>query len=194
MDENITHALSMVGSVILFIFALSCAIYSYESLEHRLEFFFDVHSITARKEDATSQLVDESKIQRKVKFAEVFMGIIDLPQYVSTAGNSSVSEIQIVHGEDEANFSVVIQTDPTTLEEKKYICINSDNSMMYDVNISEDLNELTEWIIVYALAEDIDITNTQNSNLALGIASDAIRDTTFSVTYDNDTIIYTANV
>ena len=189
MDENITHALSMVGSVILFIFALSCAIYSYENLETRTEFFFEVHNITARQGDATTQLLDESEIQRKVGFEEILLGVVDMPRYASTAGNNSNTKIKIKSDIGEFLFSVVPETDPTTMEIKYLIANGSDR---YDVNNEDDLRKLTANIITYTLGENPGSVSTNNILSNANVINNS-REITFSISYDEESIVYKQN-
>ena len=192
MEENITHALSLVGSVVLFIFALSFAIVSYEGLEDRTEFFFEVHNITARQGDATSQLVDDSLIERKVKFEEILLNVIDMPRYASIAGNNSNTKIKIVNSNPSigtGTFSIVTEVDPVTSELNYFVAFSSDK---YDVNNASDLKNLTEQVVFYALSINTTISSS-NSTLSSTSLKQAIQDTTFSISYDEESITYTQN-
>ena len=188
MEENITHALSMVGSVVLFIFALSCAIFAYEGLENRTEFFFELHSVTARQGDATTQLLDEDLIQRKVKFQEILMGIIEMPRYAATAGNNSNTKIKIKNSSGMGTFSVVPTTDPDTMETIYLVQLNG--GTQYDVNDEGDLKELTKMVIAYTL--QMNVTHS-SSNLNLTSVASNAETYTFSVDYDEESITYTLN-
>ena len=192
MEENITHDLSLVGSVVLFIFALSFAIVSYEGLEDRTEFFFEVHNITARQGDATSQLVDDSLIERKVKFEEILLNVIDMPRYASTAGNNSNTKIKIVSSNPSigtGTFSIVTEVDPVTSELNYFVAFSSNK---YDVNNASDLKNLTEQVVFYALSINTTISSS-NSTLSSTSLKQAIQDTTFSISYDEESITYTQN-
>ena len=192
MEENITHDLSLVGSVVLFIFALSFAIVSYEGLEDRTEFFFEVHNITARQGDATSQLVDDSLIERKVKFEEILLNVIDMPRYASTAGNNSNTKIKIVNSNPSigtGTFSIVTEVDPVTSELNYFVAFSSNK---YDVNNASDLKNLTEQVVFYALSINTTISSS-NSTLSSTSLKQAIQDTTFSISYDEESITYTQN-
>ena len=104
MDENISHAISMMGATFLFMVAFSCAVVFYNGLEDRADEFFEATSVSTRQEDATMVQTSRDNIDRKIYFEEIFLAILNLPTYVSNDGNAHSSKILIGYGDASGDF------------------------------------------------------------------------------------------
>ena len=189
MDENMLDFITMVTAAFLFVFALSCAILSYNKLETRLEAFFDIHPITAKRGEASSELIKLSKIERKAKFQEIFMAILDMPKYATMEGN--LANKVIVNA---SKFYVLVEEDPSTMITTTFIVREKGGDIRkYNIAIESEMNDLVEEIVYCAL--DANITGFSSSNIAFGDAAveGLIRGTTFSVSYTEDIIEYKRN-
>ncbi|MBQ8299141.1 MAG: hypothetical protein IJX99_04635 [Clostridia bacterium] len=185
MEENISHAFAMVGSAILFVIALSCAMLSYNQLTDRAEMFFGTRSAAGLRGDGTSTLLDPDEVERKVKFSELYVAILNLPRYVTTEGNS-VCDISIVGNGRFVNYTATV--DPLTSE--KTITMSGSLNGEYKVNDKNDMLDLLKDLCTVALGYN---PAGSSSNDALRQIESLYETTTYSIDYSETSITYSKN-
>jgi hypothetical protein len=182
MDENMSQAITMFGTALLFVIALSCAVIAYDGLTTRTEQFMELDTISGKMEDATTVVTNPSDIERKATFAEVYMAILNLPKYISVDGNSGVSEILVGTN----TYSATVDVDTGV---RKIILDGSINAE-YTYGLPEDMDDLLKDFCSITLGGSI---GTGNSNEVLKTRKTDIEAITFSLQYDTNSIIYTKN-
>lgn len=197
MDENISHAIALMGATILFIIALSLSIIFYDGLEERAEDFFESTSTGARQEDATLIQYDEEEVDRKITFQEVYLSILNLPAYVSGDGNVSDSKI-VVNGHSGNTVTYIASFDiennikkvtaSGTVNESYLVGKKDPHNPMHS-----GLESLEDMIKDFSAVVLSGASTSGTSNGVLKNNKDLIKDTDFSISYSTDAIIYTIN-
>lgn len=204
MDENISHAIALMGASMLFLVAFSLSVIFYDGLADRAEEFFEVTTATARREDATSVISNRNDIKRKITFQEVYMAILSLPAYVSGDGNLSNSKIiiedplGIAQGTYIATFDLENNISKVTLldapypfpSEKSYLVGKIDSGNPLHAGLKDLRVMITDFC---TLALGVNGTSGSTSNEILNNRESIIKDTTFSIRYSGDAIVYTRN-
>lgn len=185
MEENISHAFAMFGSAILFVIALSCAMLSYNQLTDRAEMFFSTRSAAGLRGDATSTLLDPDEVERKVKFSELYVAILNLPRYTTTDGNS-VCAVTVVANGRVINYSANV--DPLTNE--KTITMTGSLTGEYEFNDENDMLNLLKDLSTVALGYN---PAGSSSNDALLQIKSLYETTTYSIDYTETNITYSKN-
>ena len=200
MDENISHAVALMGATLLFMVAFSLSVIFYNGLEERAEEFFEATSLGARQEDATMIQADRTNIDRKITFQEVYMAILNLPVYVSGDGNAAASKIVIkdaagaVKGTYRASFDIENNIRKVTLSDAgslnaSYLVGKKDSS-----NPLHNGLETLNWMIRDFSALVLPGASTAGtSNKVLKDNRGLINNTTFSINYTSDAIVYRIN-
>lgn len=197
MDENISHAVALMGATLLFMVAFSLSVIFYNGLEARADEFFQATSTGARQEDATMIQADRNNIDRKITFQEVYMSILNLPAYVSGDGNASNSKI-VVKGHSgnmvtyTASFDIENNIKKVTASgevNKSYLIGKKDihNPMHSGL---ENLNQMIRDFSAVVLSG---ASTTGTSNDVLKNNKDLIKNANFSISYSSDAIVYTLN-
>lgn len=200
MDENISHAIALMGATLLFMVAFSLSVIFYNGLEERAEEFFEATSLGARQEDATAIIMDLDDVERKITFQEVYMAILNLPVYVSGDGNASASKIIIKDptgvekGTYTASFDIEnnikkVSLSDSPFSDRSYLVGKKDSSNPLHAGF-ETLNWMIRDFSALVLSG---ATTTGTSNEVLKDNKDLIKNTTFSINYSSDAIIYTIN-
>lgn len=190
MDENMSHAISLMGATLLFMVAFSCSVIFYNGLGDRADEFFAVNSIAGRREDATLVVGDRSDNEREIAFEEVYLAILNLPSYVSGNGNISTSKIEIKDRSGNLKGTYTASYDIDTNIKK---VILSDSSLHGEYDLSSTAQMKTMLKDFCALALPGASLSASNSNQILMQNKDLINNTNFSIKYENDTITYTLN-
>lgn len=197
MDENISHAIALMGATMLFLVAFSFAVIFYNGLEQRAEEFFEATSTGARQEDATMLQADRTGINREITFQEVYLAILNLPTYVSGDGNTATSKI-VVKGNGGntatyvASFDIennVRKVKVSGVYNRSYLVGKKDNANPMHSGL-ESLNEMIRDFSALVLSG---ASTTGSSNNVLKNNKDLIKNTTFSIKYTSDGIVYTKN-
>ena len=199
MDENMSHAVALFGATLLFMVAFSLSVIFYNGLEERAEEFFEATSLGARQEDATMIQADSTDIERKITFQEVYMAILNLPTYVSNDGNKAASKIIIkgsagnIRGTYKASFDIDNNLRKITLTDsplaKSYLVGKKDNTNPLHYGL-ESLNCMIRDFSALVLTG---ASTAGNSNAVLKNNKDLIKNTTFSISYSGDAIVYRTN-
>lgn len=184
MDENMSHAIGIFGATILFVVAFSCAIVAYNGLTERTEQFFAVNTIAGKREDATTIYMDPAEIERKVSFEEVYLAILDLPRYVSIDGNSDLTEIQVGSATYTATY------DPMT--NIKTIKLVGAGALNDEYIVGDKVQMLSLLKSFCTIVGGFNPTES-SSNDVLRNNKDAINAITFSIQYNESSIMYTRN-
>lgn len=200
MDENISHAVALMGATLLFMVAFSLSVIFYDGLGSRAEEFFEATSTGARQEDATMLQADRTNIDRKITFQEVYMSILNLPAYVSGDGNASDSKIQIklgktIRGTYTASFDIENNIRKVTLSDagllnKSYL-VGKKDSLNPAHNGLDNMQCMINDFCTLVLPSGATLNSP--SNTLLHNNKDFIKDLTFSITYSSDAIVYTLN-
>ncbi len=191
MDENMSHAISLMGATLLFMVAFSCSVIFYNGLTDRADEFFAVNSIAGRREDATLVVGDQKDNERDISFEEVYLAILNLPSYVSANGNLSTSKIEI-RSRDGSLLGTYTATYDIDTNIKKVIL--SDTTLHGEYVLSNTANMKTMLKDFCALVlTSPSLPSSSNSNQILIQNKDLINSTKFSIKYQNDTITYTKN-
>lgn len=197
MDENISHAVALMGATLLFMVAFSLSVIFYNGLEARADEFFQATSTGARQEDATMIQADRNNIDRKITFQEVYMSILNLPAYVSGDGNASDSKI-VVNGHSGhtvtyiASFDIENNIKKVTASgavNESYLVGKKDplNPMHSGLESLEDMIKDFSAVVLYGAS------TSGTSNGVLKNNKDLIKNANFSIRYSSDSIIYTLN-
>ena len=202
MDENISHAIALMGATLLFMVAFSLSVIFYNGLEERAEDFFEATSLGARQEDATAIILDSDEVDRKITFQEVYMAILNLPVYVSGDGNASASKIVIkngagvVKGTYKASFDIENNIKKVDLlgspieAERSYLVGKKDDSNPMHSGL-EDMKCMINDFCALVLPGSAVLNSS--SNTLLKDNKNLINNTTFSINYLSDAIVYTIN-
>ncbi len=104
MSDNSFDFIQMAGATLLFVFALSCGIFSYSQVNSRVNQYINVNTYN-RRGTATSAYGDEDDIMRKTDRSEIIMSVASLPRTTQTRGNENYT-IRVVNGENICTFSM----------------------------------------------------------------------------------------
>ena len=184
----------------LYCFNISLSVIFYNGLEERAEEFFEATSLGARQEDATMIQADRTGIDREITFQEVYMAILNLPVYVSGDGNASASKIVIkdhsgvVKGTYKASFDIENNLRKVTLSDAGSLNASYLVGKKDTANPMHNGLETLNWMIRdFAALVLPGASTTGSSNKVLKDNAGLIKNTTFSISYASDAIVYTLN-
>ena len=186
MDENITHAFAIFAATFLFVIALSCAMYSYNTLNIRADFYFGNQSTSGYRGDATSTLLDPDEMKRKADFAEVCIAITDIPRIVSTARSSSYNVI-VSAGGNVASYAASGDADDIN---SRIVVARGVFNEEYNLNDEGELQDFLEDLS--ALVFDPNPSGISSNDLLRSVSS-LYEDTTFSIEHTENSITYSKN-
>ena len=156
MSDNSFDFIQMAGATLLFVFALSCGIFSYSQVNSRVNQYINVNTYN-RRGTATSAYGDEDDIMRKTDRSEIIMSVASLPRTTQTRGNENYT-IRVVNGENICTFSMrrkdgeeemlIFSPNNGATQEKYYTDANTTHS--------DDLNKLIKkyWFIKKDIKND----------------------------------------
>lgn len=102
MEENFSHMLEMAMAIVLFVFALTFAVISYNRINSYTDTFFSINSENRRgrasddRLDLKSNTETDTDIQRKVDYGEIVMTIMNLPKNIVRDGEGNMSYHRIM--------------------------------------------------------------------------------------------------
>lgn len=204
MDDNISHAIALMGATLLFMVAFSLSVIFYDGLKDRADEFFEATSLAGKQESATGIIMNRDDLERKIRFEEIFLSILNLPAYVSGDGNADASKVIIkqgntVKGVYTASFDIDNNLKMVELSGHGATTKLYPLSGTYDPSdpkysgktFSDNINMLKD---LATITIGVNPPGT-NSNDALKDATvkNAIKNTTFSIQYSGDAIVYVRN-
>lgn len=146
MSDNSFDFIQMAGATLLFVFALSCGIFSYSQVNSRVNQYININTYN-RRGTATSAYGDENDIMRKTDRSEIIMSVASLPRTTQTRGNENYT-IRVVNGENICTFSMrrkdgeeemlIFSPNNGATQEKYYTDANTTHS--------DDLNKLIKML------------------------------------------------
>lgn len=210
MDENISHAIALMGATLLFMAAFSLSVIFYDGLKTRADEFFEATTLGARQEDATTIIMDRNDLERKIRFEEIFLAILNLPAYVSGDGNTSDSKI-ILGYEDasgdivsiatytasydiDSNLKIVELTGSGYGSSKSYIVegVVDPTNPRYQGKTFYDLSAMLKDFAPLALA-GADTSGGSSNNVLKANKTKIMDQISYSIKYSDDAIIYVRN-
>lgn len=105
MEQNSFDVIQMAGAVLLFVFALSYAMFSYSNINHTVDQYIDLTTAN-RRGNATTIMNNEDEIYRETDRAEIIMSVAALSRTVQTRGNEDYSII-VRDGTNEYKFQTI---------------------------------------------------------------------------------------
>ena len=202
MEDNLSHAIEMSAAVLLFIFALSSAIFSYNRLSDTALNLITFNIESRRGTSANDRLKSEDDILRKTDYAEIVLSALNLPKTVMTNGNSGYSNYDykiVVNRKGENAYTYEIKANSPENElymgNNKYVK-DFVSSITISANGASYIFIFDKYVMVRdSRGEDIEVTadlfKSNSEDIFLTYAKNFFSaSATYNVRYTEDAIIY----
>lgn len=171
MEENAMQGIEMAAAILLFIFALSSAVYSYTNMMNILEDTISINITSEQGKTAEQVEIDPNNIKRQADAAEIIMSALNLEKTVKSSGNNDYS-INIINGTvtfsvsyDVSNNYAVYRNETLGVNIGKYstypdVLVNMTGVESFD-KLVEKLNDVVADSKYYVTYTDVSITYTK---------------------------------
>ena len=171
MEENAMQGIEMAAAILLFIFALSSAVYSYTNMMNILEDTISINITSEQGKTAEQVEIDPNNIKRQADAAEIIMSALNLEKTVKSSGNNDYS-INIINGTvtfsvsyDVSNNYAVYRNETLGVNIGKFstypdVLVNMTGVESFD-KLVEKLNDVVADSKYYVTYTDVSITYTK---------------------------------